>query len=802
MMNRLKPFLPHAVAHVLFFVVASAFFSQLYQGKELVQSDRVQLSGIGREVREYRDKGETILWTNTQFSGLPELQNYKYNFFRFIHLSLNKVFKRPVLMMLILFSGFYIFMQVMGVPVWLSAIGAFCYAFGTFNVISIEAGHDNKVFAMGLMAPVLAGMMLCYRGRLFMGGSLLALSLGLQIYYAHIQISYYLLMAILVYVVIEFIMALREKRIAMFLRRSVFMLVVALIAVAINLVKLGYTWEYGKSSNRGGSELTKTGTATSKDGLDKGYALQWSEGQLEVLTVMFPYFHGGASAESLEGRSNTAKVLRRNNVDPNTSNQILSSAPLYWGDQPFTAGPVYFGIVLVFLFAIGIAFVDKKLRIWSLVIIGVTLLLSMGKNVEWFTNIFFYNVPLYNKFRSVTMILALTQLMVAFVGVYGFSLFLKAERARQLKILKISGGIMLGVAAFFYLLKDVFFEFSAPADQRYLSAGYPDWLIQAFVDDRIALFNGDLLRSAVFVILVSAAVWLWISKVMNEKLLIGAMVVLCLADLWVVNKRYIHDEKYQRDFSSLAVFQPSAADQQIMNDKDYFRVYNTTVSPFQDGVTSYFHNSIGGYSAIKLQRYQELFEGHISQGNQSVFDMLNVKYFISGDARTKQASLNRGHLGNAWLIKQVKSVTTVDDELEALNGLNPAEEVVVNEKYDVSTASYSGQGSVSLTNYHPDEMTYAFSSTERQFVVFSEIYYQPGWKAYVDGVFTPHYQVNYVLRGMEVAAGDHEIVFRFSPPSYAYGTKISLISSLLLIGFVVIGFTPLRKRFEEGQEAL
>ncbi|MEQ8880643.1 MAG: YfhO family protein [Cyclobacteriaceae bacterium] len=786
-MNLSKGFVSHLIPIAIFFVLVSIFFAPLYSGKTLVQSDNVQLSGSMKEVADYREKGEIIHWSNKEFSGLPILTSSHLNPFGFISRMLfNGLFPKAIMMVFALFVGFYILLQVFGVSHWVSAIFSLAFAFSSFNFISIEVGHDNKVLAMAFMAPVLAGVIQAYRGKLFLGGIITFVSAGFQLYYGHIQITYYLLIMVLTYLILVVIDTIKSKDWIKFGKATGVLAIATVLAIGCNFSKLYSTLEYSSYSNRGGSELKTEGQSPTA-GLSKDYAMAWSSGIAETFTLMFPYFYGGASGEELSEDSNTFQALASKGVDRQVISNITQRAPLYWGNQPFTQGPIYFGIIIVLLFIISLFILDGPFKWWGLGLTGLSLLLAMGKNLEWFNDFFFYYVPLYNKFRSVTMSFSIGQLIVPLLAALAFQKLVEAEDKKQWLANKtVQGSIAIGaIGILFMLFKDAFFNFKSAGDANF---GFPEWLVNAIVKDRKSLFTSDIIRGLVFVALAGGLLWTYLKGYIKVKYVVVGLGLLILIDLWSVNKRYIGASDFETKRNNNSLLQPTQADSQILQDKGYYRVFNTTRRLDQDGITSYFHYSVGGYNAIKIQRYQELIERHLSQGNQQVINMLNVKYFITGNEQNQAvAQRNSGALGNAWFVNSLKMVENANEEIDQLNAIDTKETAVFDKRFEGvfdANATYSQEGSINLTSYHPEHMVYEFSSSEPQLVVFSDVYYAPGWNAYLDGEQVDYGRVNYILRGMEVPAGDHEIIFKYEPVSVRVGNVV--IISFTLLGFALI----------------
>ena len=791
-MNFNKGYLNHLLPIVLFFIVVSIYFAPLYTGKVLVQSDNIQLTGSLAEVSSYREKGELIGWTNKEFSGLPVLSGSSYNPFVYINRALfNSFIPKIIMMVFALFAGFYLLLQLLGVSRWLSAIGAFAYAFSTFNIISIEAGHDNKVLAMAFMAPVLAGVISAYKGKYLTGALITCFASGLQLLYGHVQITYYLLLMVIGYVIMVIIETIKSKEWRHFIKATLVLAGATAIAVGCSFGKLYSTIEYSDYSTRGGSELSSD--KVSSDGLDKEYAWSWSNGVLETFTVMFPYFHGGATGEALTEDSNTYEALSNHGVDNRTIESVTQRVALYWGDQPFTAGPLYFGITIILFFVLGLFILNGPFKWWAVSLIVLSFLLAMGKNLEWFNNLFFYYVPLYNKFRSVTMSFSIAQLLVPMIGIVALNNIFKKDISVNVISQKITRtlGVLIGIGLLFLFFKNIFFDFRGANDPQYFSQ-FPEWLVNAIVADRKSLFNSDIIRGIIFLVLLGGSAWLFVQNKLQTKYFLIGIGVLVMIDLLAVNRRYISSDDFDKPRSyQNRSFQPTSADELILQDTSYYRVFNTTRRLDQDGITSYHHFSIGGYNAIKMQRYQELIERHIAQGNETVLNMLNAKYFIISDDNSQlKVMQNPNALGTAWAVDRIKVVDNADDEIAQLNNFDAGKTALVDARFNSylenKPTDYSGIADISFESYHPEKMVYKFSSEKEQFLVFSEIYYQPGWNVYIDGNKVDHIRVDYILRGMYVPSGEHEIVFKYEPVSEVVGDYLAIISSFLLA--VLVGF--------------
>jgi hypothetical protein len=781
----------HLIIVLGFFLVISVYFWPVYQGKKLEKNDIVQLKGVGKEIRDYHLKGETILWNTRQFSGLPEWKSSPLNFFYWFHRILRALGSYELQFMLLAFIGLYLVLLGFTKDTWLAGIGAFSFTFSTFNLISLEAGHVNKIMAIACVGPILGGMVLFLRGKMLYGSVLFALFLGIQLFYNHLQITFYCLIAAIIIFGFGVFFKWKSGELSLYVKRILFLAVIAGLVSLCNIVSIWTMWDYQKSSNRGGSELTQNSGNQSSSGLSKDYAMAWSNGIGETFTLLVPYFYGGSSTESLTSKSETYQTLVQNGVNRQQASQFVKSIPLYFGDQPFTAGPIYFGATILFLFLLSWQNLNSNWIRWSsLTIILLTIALSWGKNFGLLSNLFFDYFPLYNKFRSVTMILAIPSAIIpilAFTGLYKIIAEQEWNKSKA-KPLFIAFGMTGLLALFFGLLGPSVMSFSAPSDSQ---MGLPSIIIEAIKSDRISKFQGDCFRSFVLVLILAALLWTFLNKKISKQLLLAGIAVLVMIDLIPVNYRYLSHDDFTRPRNlENTVFQPNAADREILKDEGYYRVYNTSRGITQDGITSYHHHSIGGYSAIKLQRYQELIDQHISRGNRSVLNMLNTKYVIGGK---DEVQVNRQACGNAWFVNQVKFVKNADEEIDALSDFNPAATALVDQRFSnlIPDKTLSVNGKIVLDNYHPEELTYLSSNTGTGFAVFSEIYYEPGWKAFIDDEAVDFVRANYVLRALEIPPGEHKIVFKFEPPAYKYGGALGMFSFVFLL--ILLGMIALRR---------
>lgn len=811
-----KRLLPHAAALLTFAVLTILYFMPYYQGMKLNQGDITQWEGMSREITEWNKNhpDEPALWTNVMFGGMPGVQislTFAGNFVdKFIH-ALRVIFPETSVLMFLMFTGFYVLLLCLEVEAWLGLAGALAYGFSTFFImVSIEAGHNTKVQAISLMAPVLGGVILAYRKNILMGAAITAFFLSMLIDSNHFQIAYYMMMILGFVGVYYFITSLLEKQILRFIKATGMLILAGVLAVLPNVGMLWSTQEYAKETIRGGSsELTQKQEATKGGGLDFEYASRWSYGWAdgEILTILIPNMVGGASGGELSESSYTYKDMLNRGVSENQAQQYIRQMPLYWGNQPFTSGPVYFGAAVCFLFLFGMLIVKNNIK-WPLLAITVfAVLLGLGHNTPFFKWMFNL-LPYFNKFRTPTMALCMAQLTMPLVALLALKEIMSGNVSKEdcIKKLKIAAGIIAGIIIIFGVLGGMFFDFSATSDKQYYDSG-SGWLIDAIKKDRASLLRIDAFRSLFFVAAAFGLIWFLLQKKLSKTMYVGGIGLVFLLDGWLVGKRYLNADNFVEANQYQNVHTPTQADLDILKDSDpHYRVFNLTRDPFNDAMTSYFHKSVGGYHPAKLIRYQDLIENHISKNNISVLNMLNTKYIIQQHPETKQpiAQRNPDALGNAWFVQDIQWVKNADEEMAALTGFNPARTAVIDVRYKslVGKESFEPDSAavIRLLQYSPNKLTYAANAATSQLAVFSEIYYNEnkGWNAYLDGKKVSHLRVNYVLRALPIPAGAHQLEFRFEPKSVIEGNKIAYAGSFLLFAFVIgtFGFAGFRKMKE------
>lgn len=787
----IKKFLPLLIVLLSFIIVSLAYFSPVLEGKELFQSDIAQFRGMSKEVKEFRDEyHEEPYWTNRAFGGMPtyQLSTYYPNDYIKKLDGLLRFLPRPADYLFLYFLGFFLLLSVLKVDWKLAAIGALGFGFSTYLIIILGVGHNAKAHAIAYMPFVLAGLLLVFQKKYLKGFVLTALAMALEINASHPQMTYYLLFAVLIFGIVQLIEAIKQKEIPVLVKKVGILLVAVVLSVGVNATSLLATKEYADHSTRSKSELSINPDGSPKEissGLSKEYITQYSFGLLETFDLFIPRFMGGSNSEKLDKESYTYRFLK----DKAGRKQALGfaeNAPMYWGNQPIVAAPPYIGAVFIFLFVIGLLLVKGPLKKWLLAATVFSIVLSWGKNFDLFTNFFIDYVPLYNKFRAVSSIQVIAEIAVPLLAILGLNHWLnsKVDKREKLKAFKWAGISVVGLALFFTAAGANLFAFESFRDGNYenMLTGLSDVLIE----DRRTIFFQDSLRSLVYVVITACLLWLFLTEKIKKNIVVVGILILVLLDLVIVDKRYVNNDDFISKSRLEKPFELSPMQAEILKDKGHYRVLNFMVDPLNDGSTSFYHNSIGGYHAAKPRRFQELYEFQIARNNMEVLNMLNTKYFIfPGENNVENVQLNEDANGNAWFVHEIEFVDTANEEIKALDSLNTKEKVVLTRNYepDVKDLNFKrdSTASIVLSNYKANEMVYKTASQSDQLAVFSEIYYKDGWNAYLDGKIIPYMRANYVLRAAVIPAGNHELVFRFEPQVIQTGRNISLISYGLLL---------------------
>ncbi|GGF76591.1 YfhO family protein [Wenyingzhuangia marina] len=785
---------------IAFSVVALFYFKPVLKGYKIFQSDIAQFRGMSKELKDYRaENGKEAFWTDAAFGGMPSYQlstYYPNDYIKKLD-SLIRFLPRPADYLFLYFLGFFVLLTVLKFDWKLALIGSLAFGFSTYFIIILGVGHNAKAHAIGYIPLVLAGVLLLFQKRYVVGFVLTALATSLEMQASHPQMTYYMLFMLL-FVGLFFVIEQIKKGILKSSLKPISLVVLAMvIGLLTNAQSMLATKEYAAHSTRSKSELTVTSDGKPKEvstGLSKDYITEYSYGILETFNLMIPRLVGGANNEDLGRDSNTYKFLA-SKIGAGQAVNFSKSVPTYWGNQPIVAAPAYIGVVFVFLFFIGCFLVKGWIKKGLVAATIFSILLSWGKNFGFLTDLFIDYMPLYNKFRAVSSIQVIAEICIPLLGMLALKEFFSDTVPKEEKIesTKIATILIGGILIIFTFFGGMLFSFSGLND-AYYNQQIPGFSGALQADRKDILFS-DGLRSIVLVAITVGVLWMVLNVKIKKQYGILVLGVVMLFDTLTVAKRYVNDDDFLPANKVEKPFSPSAADKQILQDKSHYRVANFSGNFMNDGATSYYHNSIGGYHAAKPRRYQELVDYQLSKNNMEIINMLNTKYFIvASEQGQPEAQKNPDANGNAWFVHNIISVDNADDEILALTDFDSKNDVVINtQDFKVQPTEVDSTATISLVSYEPNELVYTSQSEKTQLAVFSEMYYQPGWNAYVDGKLTPHYRANYVLRAMNIPAGKHKIIFKFEPKVIQQGSMLSLVGYGLLI-LVSVGIFFIEKK--------
>ena len=810
-MNVVKRIIPDVIAIVLFAVISFAYFCPaVTEGRILSQHDSVAGIGAGQEGKEYYERtGERTRWTNSIFGGMPTYQmspSYdSTDLLKGVEKLYHLYLPTYVWLVFVMLLGFYILLRAFDFKVWMAGLGAIVWAFSSYFFIIIAAGHIWKFITLAYIPPTIAGMVLCYRGKHLLGALVTALFVALQISSNHVQMTYYFLFVMLFMAIAYGVQAYQQKRFAAFWKSTGVLALAGILGICVNLSNLYHTYEYSKESMRGKSELVKDNpTNQTGSGLERDYITQWSYGIGETFSLLVPNVKGGASVPLAANE----KAMEKANP---MYGSIYSQLGQYWGEQPGTSGPVYVGAFVMFLFVLGLFIVKGPMK-WALLAATIlSILLSWGKNLMGFTDFFIDYMPMYNKFRAVSSILVIAEFTIPLLAMLALKEVVAAPQLlkERKKDFLVSFALTGGLAFLFAVMPKVFFSSYVSSMEMHALQGIPTEqlvpLLANLEEVRISLFTSDAWRSFFIILLGTVGVWMYGLGKLKETTLVGVLALLCLFDMWDVNKRYLYDEQFVEEQVQTRSFQQTETDQLILQDEALeYRVLNLASNTFNENNTAYWHKSVGGYHAAKLRRYQEMIEEHISAEMNGLFkavaeaegdmerlnpaefpvlNMLNTRYFIFPLQGGKTAPLlNPFALGNAWFVQDVQYVDNANEEIEAIHGINPKHTAIVDKRFEpmVQPIVSDASDKIQLVAYEPNYLKYEVESDKGGTVVFSEIYY-PGWQSMIDGKEVPHGRANYILRAMNVPAGKHVIEFRFDPKSLHVTETIAFVSIGLLV---------------------
>jgi hypothetical protein len=805
----LKKHLPTILIIGAFLLISWLYAYPALSGKELSQGDNINWKGMSHEADlEAKKTGEPVLWTNSMFGGMPtytfylgKTANYMWDFEQVIQKALPK----PGYFFFLAMLGFYIFMRALNVNRWLSGIGAFAYAFATYNPVIIAAGHDTKMLSLAYLPATLGGLLFLFEGKYLKGAVITGIAFSLFFMNQHVQILFYFGLIAIAMGICLLVIAIRQQRLPQFFKAAGIAIAVMIVGSGPAMPQFLSTLDYAKYSIRGGqSELTFNHDPAKKSGgLDKNYAFQWSNSIGETWCILVPYLYGGGSGEDASNAPATSEAI----------GGTAEKLPTYWGPQPFLSGPVYFGAIVCFLFVLGLMVVRSPHKWWIAAVSFLAILMSWGKHLPGFNYWLFDNIPVMNKLRTPSMVLIIPQLLFPMLGIWAVQDILRnysapEARAALAKKVLIAAGITAGLALIVGVGGSAFFNFTdAQKDQQYAQ------ILSYLKEDREAMARKSGLLSAFYIAVAGGLIWAYLKNIVKANVMTIGLGLLIIIDLLPVSWRYLNDTNYNDPEEYSANFQPRPVDQQVYamaqqaGDGEYYRVLDVTKDVYNDATQAYFHKCVGGYNPAKLEIYQDLIDVHLSKGfNAQVLNMLNTKYLIVPAGQQGQAQVipNPSACGNAWFVSNIREVPTADAEMLAMNApalgdtvmagpetFNPHETAIVRKDFAAQLSGLQpgrdSAASVKLAKYGLNQISYTSNSSREGLAIFSDIWYPAGWKAYVDGKETPIVRANYVLRGLRLPAGQHRIEFKFHPKQFYTGNTIAGISSLLLFGLLAVG---------------
>lgn len=799
MQFNLKKNLPHLVVILLFVIAALAYFNPVLQGKKIFQSDIVQYTGMAKQQNDFRAEiGEETYWTDAAFGGMPTYQlgaKYPNNYIKELDLAI-RFLPRPADYLFLYFIGMYILFLVLKVDYRLAFLGALAFGFSTYMIIILGVGHNAKAHAIAYMPLVLSGIFLTFRGKYLYGFLLLTVSMALELVANHFQMTYYLMLLVIIIGIVYLIDAYQKKILPQFFKAVGVMVGAVVIALGLNATNILATKEYADASTRGKTELTINADGTPKDnktGLDFDYITEYSYGKLESFNLFIPRFMGGSSSEAFPKDSKTVEELMRMGASPQEANQFVGQIPMYWGDQTFVGAPAYVGAIVIFLAVLALFLLQGRLKWWTVSAFVLTLLLSWGKNFSGLTEFFIDYVPMYNKFRAVSSIQVIIELILPILAVVGLHKFFSTslDEKKRKESLLWSVGVVGGITLLFILFKSTLFDFASPYDSYFRDEmGLP--FVDAIREDRMALFTSDAIRSLIFVLLAAGVLWAVIKGSLKNGFAIAALTLLIVIDLVGVDRRYVDEEAFVQARAVDQPFQENGADIQILEDEDHYRVYDATVNAFNSGRASYFHNALGGYHAAKPGRMQDLFEFYISRGNVGILNMMNVRYIIVQNKNGGPVAQRNPYAnGNAWFVENVQPAANANEEIALLDSLDTKKTAVINKEFlskiPTEKIERDSTATIDLFKYQPNHLVYESSSKTPQLTIFSDVYYDKGWNAYINGEPAEYFRANYVLRAMVIPPGNNRIEFKFEPQVIQTGSTISLVSSIIFLLILLSG---------------
>ena len=815
-MKQLQKFYPHLIALIGFIIISLIYFYPVLKGQTIYQSDIVQYTGMAKEQNDFRaENNAEPYWTNSAFGGMPTYQlgaKYPNDYIGMLDDAL-RFLPRPADYLFLYFLGFYGLLLVLKVDPLKAFFGALAFGFSTYLIIILGVGHNAKAHAIAYMPMVIAGFILVFRKRYLVGGIVTMLAVALEINANHFQMTYYLLLLLLVFSVYFINKLYQEKELNQLPKIIGVFLVAVLFAVGTNATNLLATKEYAEFSTRSKNELTfnpNGSKVTTNNALSREYITEYSYGIAESLNLIAPRLFGGSNAENVGTSSKLYEFIINQGASPTEAEEFAENVPTYWGNQPIVAAPAYIGAIVFFLSILALFHDKRKIKYAFLAGAIFSLVLSWGKNFGILTDFFIDFVPVYDKFRAVSSIQVLLELCIPVLAIMGLQSFFKDEE-NQTKSLKLTGITAIGLIVVLFLAKGMF-DFTTPNDNYYIQA-YGDEMGNAFINalksDRASLYTADLLRSGFFMLVAFGVLWMYHKGKLVQNTAIIIIGVFMVGDLVFIDKNYVNSKDFVSKAEMSEPFEATQTDLQILQDTTHFRVFEVAGN-MSSARSSFFHKSIGGYHAAKPRKIQQLFDYQIAKNNKEVLDMLNIKYIIQRDEKGQEfASINPDANGNAWFVSKIQTVNSADEEMKALDKLDTKNVAVIgpsvnNDSYSVSSSALENNftkdslATIKLDLYKPNHLKYTSTNTNNGFAVFSEVHYKNGWTAMIDGKETPIQRVNYTLRGLEVPKGKHTIEFRFEPQVVKTGSTIALFSSIGMVLLIIGGVYFERKKKKQA----
>ena len=779
----MKTYLNHFICVAILGIVSVVYFYPILSGKSIQQSDISQFLGMSKQIVDHREEfNEEPFWLDNAFLGMPSFQvsaKYPFDILYYIDQGI-RFLPRPADYLFLYLISFYFLIISLRINYKYALFGALAFGFSTYLIIILGVGHNTKALALGYLPLVLSGFLITLRGDYLKGFIISSLFLGLQVHANHYQMTYYTLIMLFIVVVIHYWDFFKKNELRRIYQSLIVFLSVGLISLMMNAPSLLATKEYSEFSTRSKNEISINPDGSLKEsmnGLDKDYITEYSYGILESFNLIFPRFMGGGSSETIRESSKLMEFIR--SLEPNQAQQVYQFSKMYWGNQPIVAAPAYLGISIFFIFLISLLLVNDLNRKWIVISVIISLILSWGKNFSVLTDFMIDSFPLYDKFRAVSSIQVIIEFCIPFLAVLGLKNFFSNDfdEKKKLNSLKYVSVFLISLILIFYVFGGYILDFKSDFE---IFSQYPE-ILNLIIEERKYLFEYDLIRSLIIVISVAIILFLFLKKLIKANVSLALLTIVLIFDLWDVNKSYVNADQFVNSTNVISPFTKAIYDEAILRDKSDFRVYEPQRG-FSNARTSYFHKSIAGYHAAKPKRIQNLYDFYISNNNMKILSMLNVKYLIQiSEDNPLGVTRNPNNLGNAWFIEETKIVDSADEELLNLNQVE-LKSICITQDQSLKGLNYKldNRNSIELVKRKANELVYKSSTTSTQFAVFSEAFYKKGWQAYIDNKPVSHYKVNYLLRGLIIPEGDHEIVFKFYPEIVKSGVYISIVSYLIL----------------------